>query len=355
MTQAELQQDVQRFTSDLMFGVAEAVAPIEAHPDPEVRRTGLRRVLVYHSTALDIATGPFPEINLVDMLVFVSLSRRVLEQHWVPEVFGQYGKPLAETFAKLERELWTLTNKILTGDQQEQLRDLIVAWEHGHPDQVLVEGVRFQEFSSRAGEVTAERAARARGLFGQIKSATQAADQALLISERALFLAHRMPFLVRLQARIGVQEAVDDSLRRMKELERVMKHVPEARPALRELAALSSHAAEAARETRLLAEAAEPYLEYVGGTEDVDAQALARRRATLLETLARVDRISERSVLLLQELRRTLPGDPDRAITEVEQRVDGLVRRWMLYLLLLGAGWSGLFWGGYYLVKRRTA
>jgi hypothetical protein len=37
----------------------------------------------------------------------------------------------------------------------------------------------------------------------------------------------------------------------------------------------------------------------------------------------------------------------------VEQRADAVVRRWIGYLALLGMAWAALFWGGYYVVKRR--
>ena len=44
-----------------------------------------------------------------------------------------------------------------------------------------------------------------------MRSASRAANQALLLSERGLFLFHRLPFLWRLQARLGVREVLGDS------------------------------------------------------------------------------------------------------------------------------------------------
>jgi hypothetical protein len=75
VSQAELLEDVQRFTSDFMLRIADRATPLEESPSAVVREAALRRVLVYESMALDIASGPLPELNLVDMLVFVSLSR----------------------------------------------------------------------------------------------------------------------------------------------------------------------------------------------------------------------------------------------------------------------------------------
>ena len=38
--------------------------------------------------AFTIATGPNPELNAIDMLVFATLSRMVIEDRWVGELYG---------------------------------------------------------------------------------------------------------------------------------------------------------------------------------------------------------------------------------------------------------------------------
>ena len=86
VTQAELQQDIERFASGFMDQVAEAGAPLGQAPDPALREAATRQVLLYGSSILDIATGSIPEVNLLDMIVFVRLSHDALqEQHWVAE------------------------------------------------------------------------------------------------------------------------------------------------------------------------------------------------------------------------------------------------------------------------------
>lgn len=355
VTQSELQQDVQRFTSEFMFRVSESAKPLQQSPDLVRRKTAMQRVLVYNATALDIATGPLPELNVVDMLVFVSLSRHVLQDHWLPKQFGAEGQPLLQAFLASEQDAWGITGKILSDAQQAQLGGLIEGWRSTHPDQRYVEGVRFREFSARAGEVGEERARRARGLFGQLKSATQSADQALLMGERALFLAHRLPFLVRLQARIGVQETIGDSMTQLGQLEALAAHAPEIQPVLHELTVLTGNATLAAREAHALLQAGGPYLELLSHNGAQPGDTTGARGKNLAEMLGKLDRISERSVTLLRDLRETLPTDPRAAADEIEARVDGLARRWLGYLLALGAGWSACFWGGYYVVKRLRA
>ena len=219
MSQAELQQDVQRAATTFMDRIAQSSELLtQDGRSPDEESALLRSVLRYNASIVDIATGPFPEVNALDMLVFAMLCRGALERHWIPRCFGKDGEPLVDAFVLLEESLWEIVGKVLDREQQHELRELVASWQTDHPDQYRVEGVRFQEFSEHAGEIENEKNRRARGLLGQVKSATRAADQAILISERAFFVAHRMPFLIRMQGRIGVRETLSDSLCHLDEL-----------------------------------------------------------------------------------------------------------------------------------------
>jgi hypothetical protein len=74
---------------------------------------------------LEIATGPFPEINALDMLVFATLAKGALERHWIPTRFGEEGVPLVEAFDCLVHESWETAAKFLDRRQQVDLRELI--------------------------------------------------------------------------------------------------------------------------------------------------------------------------------------------------------------------------------------
>ena len=76
ISQAELQQDMQRFTSQFLDRVNQASAPLSESKQPERREMGARLALAYMASSLDIATGQYPEINMVDMLVFVKRGCR---------------------------------------------------------------------------------------------------------------------------------------------------------------------------------------------------------------------------------------------------------------------------------------
>src|SRR5437870_693892 len=75
LNQAELQEEVQRFSADLSARLSDASQPLLESGSAELREATVRRLLLYQSSALDIATGPRPEVNLLDMAVFVGLSR----------------------------------------------------------------------------------------------------------------------------------------------------------------------------------------------------------------------------------------------------------------------------------------
>jgi hypothetical protein len=53
----------------------------------------------------------------------------------------------------------------------------------------------------------------------------------------------------------------------------------------------------------------------------------------------------------VREVRALAASDAAKALATIEQRTDRVVRRWIVYLMVLGVVWSGTFWGGYYLAK----
>ena len=347
VTQTELQQEVQRVATSFMDRAGQAIDPSSNDaPRRASDETLLRMVLIYTSSALDIATGPFPEVNALDMAVFASLCRSSLEQHWIPRGLGPGGAELLTAFKVLERDVWTILSRIIDERKQADLRAMIADWQREHPQQFRVAGVRFQQFSAYAAKASAR--TKAFGLLRDVRSAIALGDQALLISERAFFAAHRLPFLLRLQARVGVQETVTDTLSRA-EVEGLMAQVPALRPMLSELMELTDRAGTTAHEARMLMAAVDPTLAHVTAPEN-------RELITgMAGTLDSANRLTESSLRLVREMRGSLPSDPEQTLGALEQRADSVLRRWIVYLLILGFAWSLFFWSGYVLVKRLTS
>ena len=215
MQDAQLQQHVQRQAAQFCELVVQAMGPLEESPHRNVSDAALTGGLLYVSSVIDIATGPVPKINLVDMLVFLRLCREALERHWIPEVYGEQGQSIAAAFSKSEQGAWEVAALVLDESQRRELESLIDAWRADNPEQVRVEGVRLDDFAHHAGRAAQERSARAKGLLANVRSATQSADQAVLLAERAMFLVNRMPFLVRMQARVACREIASDIAARL--------------------------------------------------------------------------------------------------------------------------------------------
>jgi hypothetical protein len=213
----ELQESLQRFTTEFGDRITQAMEALERASEAGVRDEALRKNLLYVTSALEIATGPDPEVNLLDMIVFVRLSRAALQKHWVPVIYRERGTDLAEVFARSEQELQGLAEQALTPAQRIQLSNIVDAWQAQNPDQIRVEGIRLADFAAMAGSAAAERGIQAKSLLSSVSTASRAANQALLLTERGLFLVHRLPSVWRLQARLAARDMAADLVLQLSE------------------------------------------------------------------------------------------------------------------------------------------
>lgn len=359
MTQAELQQDLQRISGTMSQRISQAAEPLAKSPEPRIAEQALRRVLLYQSSVLDIVSGQTPEANLLDLLVFTTLSRSAFEHHWVPEVFKADGLPILEALRASERDVWLLSDRVLTYEQQAQVHEYIRAWQVENPTQVWVEAVRLSDFSVLAGH--AAEARKTRGLLASMTSVAKTADQALLLGERALFLGQRVPFLFRTQIRLGAKEVVADSLEQLDRTEGLLsrsedllKGFRDLRPTLEEAGSLTTRADGVVAEAQKLvdtlgplAKSFTPLLE-LRGPEN-------RRDPTRLEAVAENSRKATDNALMgLRELRAIAPSTPE-AWAHVHDQLDATVTRWLLYAGLIGVTWIVTLCAGYYLVARALA
>ena len=351
LNQILLQEQLQRFAGVFADRMIQAAEPLASWTGPKlVRVRAMRQALLYDSAVLDIATGRFPEANLLDMLAFLALTRAVLDEYWIPEVFGQAGRPLGEAFARSEKDLEHVAENLLTREQLAEVKVLVQDWRRENPGQRRVESVRLFSFAETAGRLADERDARAHGLLSSITSATQSADQAVLLAERTLFLAQRMPFLIRLQARISAQEIVDEGLAAFTQSDAPLQKATD----------LATRAAQALGDARALVEVLGPVFQ-PGEGEALPVERLLARTSQVLDdshkvlreldgverALSSADRVTDRSTTLVKEVRGLLPageGDP----------IDALMRGGLLYGSALGVLVVSLFWGGYVVANRLT-
>jgi hypothetical protein len=211
----ELQQQLQRFATRFLDRIAQASTTLKDSPHPEIIEEALRKYLLYSSSAIEIATGPAAAVNLLDMFVFIRLCRGALDSYWIPTLYGEQGAELGDAFAKSDIDITEIAERALGPAQRAQLANLVTSWQADNPGMTRVEGIRLADFSATAGSAAADRALQARSLLSGVKVATEAANQAMLMAERAMFLVHRLPFLWRLQVRLGAREVLGDTLARV--------------------------------------------------------------------------------------------------------------------------------------------
>jgi hypothetical protein len=217
MDEHELIQELQRFTTRFTDRIAQATEVLEHSPSQQVRDEALRKTLRYVSSAIEITTGPYAEIDLLDMVVFVHLCRTVLDKHWIPTLYAEQGRELSDAFAKSEAEISDIADRALGASRSEHLASLVDAWLADNPTQVRVEGIRLADFASGAARAAADRMLEAKGILSSVKTATEAANEAMRLVERALFLLHRMPSVWRFQARLAAREILGDSIAQVAE------------------------------------------------------------------------------------------------------------------------------------------
>jgi hypothetical protein len=339
ISQAELQQDLERFSGEFADRLNDAMAPLMSSPNAQIRDTALRQQLGYFASALDIATESQPELGVLDMIVFVTLAHDTAREYWVPQVWGEAGNATERSLARSEEEIWKTGAKVLSPQNRETLARLIRDWRAQNPNQRSIEAVRFSDFS-RLEENNPASANTASGLLATVRSAAQAADQAVLLGERAIFMTHRLPFVLRLQARLGAQEIISDTATDLASLPATLDRLEQLRPMIQDAASMAKQSTAAAEETRRLVEQLRPLLKE-SGLNDPSGAGLPHQ-------LERANDLADKSLALATELRSLAPkGDRD-----VARQLDAWARRWLLYLFGVGVILIALFWVGYYVARR---
>jgi hypothetical protein len=127
------------------------------------------------------------------MMVLTTLGRLVIEDYWLPEVWGEEkGKRLLAASIALEEDIWTVANDVLTADQQTVLLSLIADWHAQNPDQIYPWLMRMSMFSGqRAAQLS--KIKKTGGLMKEVRAARETAEEVREMGERSLFYIQRAP------------------------------------------------------------------------------------------------------------------------------------------------------------------
>jgi hypothetical protein len=205
--ESQLQLRVMRFADGYVDSVSRASARVQSEATDSRLRYRLVDFQIKQATAaVQIAAGPNPNINAVDMVVLASLTRASVA-HNLPEVIGSKAQPIIETFARLEKGAWLLVD-FLTPALQADLRRRLAAWA---PDAASLDSVAFNrlaDFAEASGLPANEQSGpnSILALIGidplaGLRPAVREVERSRILGERAIYYAERTPMLLDLQTR----------------------------------------------------------------------------------------------------------------------------------------------------------
>jgi hypothetical protein len=209
-----LQQRLMRFTDDYTGGLVAAMdqwaASTNAPNAIDLHRLRLNTV----SSTVSVATGPNPLINLLDMFVMVTLTRAMIEDDWVAGAAGEFARPMLEACRRGETNITKLATAVLKPEQLDELRRAISRWRQEHPTASAAISARALGFVAAMDKVQPATQSGDSSIFGLLMvdpmaglaPAARELAQSRLFAERALFLLHRMPLLLRWQTELLVLE-----------------------------------------------------------------------------------------------------------------------------------------------------
>lgn len=97
-TRGELQDDLMRFEGRFASRMVGAFDPIIESSNASMRLQAARDQLAFVTSALDIAVGSAPEVDLLDMLTLVALGRDAMARRWNPDTCGEVALGVADAF-----------------------------------------------------------------------------------------------------------------------------------------------------------------------------------------------------------------------------------------------------------------
>ena len=213
----QLQLSVMRFADEYTAWVTERVVAFQQSTDDPRERLAAQSWLVSQATsAFTIAAGPNPELNAIDMLVFATLSRMVIEDRWVGELYGPRAAGLLAAHRGLEERIWNYAPMLLSEAQVIELRSGIEAWHRQNPVMRAVPFIHFEDFAF-ATSATPAGTASSSSIFSflgidplsNLDPAVRELAQTRQLAERAVYYGQRAPKLISMEAqRLAFELAV---------------------------------------------------------------------------------------------------------------------------------------------------
>ncbi len=206
----EVQQALMRFANAFTARMNSSIEKLQQGTNALDQAGSLRWNLAFGTAACAIASGENAIASLLSMTVFVTETRMAVEDHWMPNVFGESAGTLLENSRTSETEIWRLVATVLQPEQQVELREAIAAWhrQHSAPTDLPMAraaGLALDVVQASPGDGTTRGS-----LLGLLRidplagldPARRELAEARLFAERGLFVAQVMPTLLRWHAEL---------------------------------------------------------------------------------------------------------------------------------------------------------
>jgi hypothetical protein len=195
MTEVELQSELMNYADRFASIISQSFEDFEAsRPSPQVRQFILSDLVYSLSSVYTIAAEPNPQVGLLNMASVTMLGRIIYEEN-IRRTYGNSTKVLGDAFRQLEKDIWRIVAKLLTPEQQREMRELILLWRKDNPDKVIYNYLRFSDFAALQRNSTLVKKVQTGGLFKSVQQVTQQVEETRMLAERGIFLGTRLPLL----------------------------------------------------------------------------------------------------------------------------------------------------------------
>ena len=206
----DVQLQVQRFADDYTTRTGEAIDEYARLVGTiPARLEALQWKLGAASAAIAIASGPNPTANLLDLVAVATLTRLTLEDFRSKGSNGPAFERWLQTSRSLQTNAWNMVDGVLKPAQIEELRQAIRQWQAHNSAGPGAMFARPQELAALVRTRSAKESD-LNSVFSLVGlDPTSGLDPAVrevtrtrLFTERALYVAQRMPFLLRWQTEL---------------------------------------------------------------------------------------------------------------------------------------------------------
>ncbi|CAB1058674.1 hypothetical protein D1BOALGB6SA_3430 [Olavius sp. associated proteobacterium Delta 1] len=195
MTEVELQSELMSYADRFASIMSQDFEDFDSQkPGRQARRFILNDQAYSLSAVYTIAAEPNPQVGLLDMVAVTTLRRTIYEDN-MRRKYGRSIDVLVAGFRQLEKDVWRMAAKVLTKEQQGELRQLILYWRKNNPNKIVYNYLRFSDFASHRRNSTLVKKVQAGGMFKTVKEVTQQVEETRMLAERGIFLGTRLPLL----------------------------------------------------------------------------------------------------------------------------------------------------------------